>query len=86
MPLPISKNLLTDSDLEDAQHVAAFLCRPAPRPPRRNRHPDRERGLKEVAMLLGVSSQAVSQVELRALRKCRAWCAEQGLRIEDVLR
>ena len=39
----------------------------------------------EIAAELKVSHQAVQQIERRALRKCRRWCAQHGLRLTDLL-
>ena len=52
-----------------------------------------EYGLTEIARELGlksrqgspVSHQAVSQIEQRALRKCRQWCDAHGYRLADLL-
>lgn len=41
--------------------------------------------LGEVAEALGVTRQAVQQIEVRAIRKCRAWCERHGYRLEDLL-
>jgi hypothetical protein len=83
--MSISRNLFSDSDLEDAQSVANAFFQPTPRPPAQPRKNDRESRLKEVAGVLGVSTQAISQIEQRALAKCREWCEANGWRLEDVL-
>jgi hypothetical protein len=43
------------------------------------------RTLEEVARELGVTRERVRQIEMMALRKCRAWAAERGMRLEDLL-
>ena len=41
--------------------------------------------LDDVAAELGVNREQVRQIELRALRKCRAFCKARGVRLEDLL-
>ena len=41
--------------------------------------------LEEVAAKLGLQREQVRVIEQRALRKCRAYCAVRGLRLEDLL-
>jgi len=41
--------------------------------------------LEEVAAKLGMQREQVRVIEQRALRKCRAYCAVRGLRLEDLL-
>lgn len=56
-----------------ARHAAAFeRARPA-------------MTFMEVGRAVGVTHQAVIGIEKRALAKCRKWCAERGLRVEDLL-
>lgn len=38
---------------------------------------------QEIASYCGVSRVAVSQVETRALRRLRVFCAEKGIKLED---
>ncbi|MFL7811962.1 MAG: sigma factor-like helix-turn-helix DNA-binding protein, partial [Anaerolineae bacterium] len=40
---------------------------------------------EEVARALGVSHQRAQQIEKSALRKLRRWCAQHGLRMEDLI-
>jgi hypothetical protein len=42
--------------------------------------------LDEVGVQLGVTRERVRQIELQALKKCRQWCDEQGLKLEDLVR
>jgi len=47
-------------------------------------HDERERSAQEVAEELGVTQQAVSKLEAKALRKARQAAEALGLTIEDV--
>lgn len=40
----------------------------------------------EVAADLGISQQTVAETEQRALRKCRLWCEQHGLKLDDLIR
>ena len=42
--------------------------------------------LDGVGVQLGVTRERVRQIELQALKKCRQWCDEQGLKLEDLVR
>ena len=55
---------------------------PKAKPPRRE---VQHATLEEIASELGVTHQRVQQIERRALKKCRRWCAQHGLRLTDLL-
>ena len=42
--------------------------------------------LEQIAVVLKVSKERVRQLEVRALRKARAWCERNGFKPEDLLR
>ena len=44
-----------------------------------------EQTFREIAQQLGVTPQAVQQLQRSALKKCYAWCRERGLRLEDLI-
>ncbi|MCF7985194.1 MAG: hypothetical protein K9L70_12385 [Thiohalocapsa sp.] len=75
---------LDEGELERLQRRWAW-----PTTPRRRRtHADTRDArmtLDELAAELGMSRQAVHQIEQKALEKCRRWCRARGLRLEDVL-
>ncbi len=41
--------------------------------------------LDELAAEFDVSRERIRQIEVAALKKCRAWCFKNGYRIEDLL-
>jgi DNA-directed RNA polymerase sigma subunit (sigma70/sigma32) len=59
-------------------------CSTAPRHTDRQ-PPDHECTLTEVAERLGVSRQYAWTLENSAIRKCRKFCVDRGIRLEDVL-
>lgn len=44
-----------------------------------------DRSYSEVAQSLGLSRQAVEQIERRALIKCRKWCETHGYELSDLV-
>ncbi len=46
---------------------------------------DAETDVFEIAFEMRISEARVRQIQARALRKCRAWCAAHGYRLEDLL-
>lgn len=40
--------------------------------------------LEEVGKALGVTRERARQLEVRALQKCRRWCARHGYSFEDL--
>ena len=42
--------------------------------------------LEVIAVQLGVTRERVRQIEVKALAKCRKWCAARGYKMEDLLR
>ena len=78
-----SKTVLAPGSLDHVQDQFRYLWRPTPRaqPPREVRNCTHE----EVARALGVTHQRAQQIERAALRKLRRWCAQHGLRLEDLI-
>ena len=75
---------LDDADLEDLQRLFGPGITPPPPPP--NRRDQRfQMTLEEVSREMSCSRTLVQMIEKSALRKCQAWCAANGLRLEDVL-
>ena len=46
---------------------------------------DRYFTLEQVGNEIGVTREYVRQLEVSALRKCRAWCKARGLRLDELL-
>jgi hypothetical protein len=74
-----------EADLAEGLRTAWKLYQPAPYQRRELPKPHGEVSHEEIGRLLGVSKQAVAQLEARALRKCRAWCRLHGYELEDLL-
>lgn len=75
---------IRQGDIEAAQYWAAKLCPPEPYR-RTASKPHAPVPLHVVAAELGITGEAVRQTEVRALRKCRAWCAAHGYSLRDML-
>ena len=71
-----------DSDLNEWHNV--FHPRIEPHQ-RRDVQLVHEMSAEEIAKHLGVSRQAVQQQLRSGISKCRRWCAEHGLRLEDLI-
>ena len=41
--------------------------------------------LETIAQELGIARQSVLNIQTRAIRKCRQWCADHGYELEDLL-
>jgi DNA-directed RNA polymerase sigma subunit (sigma70/sigma32) len=87
----MSTHILSEDSIQELHRVWGFLNRPEPRAERRPaaaerpREAGRDLSLEEVAQILGVTREAVRQVENLALKKCRAWGSQNGYQVEDLL-
>jgi hypothetical protein len=81
----VSRDLITDSDLDELQAHWSWV---PPEPVERKKPPRCEvyfMTCREVAKVLGISHQRVEQIEKSALRKVRRALEAEGLDIDDFL-
>ena len=85
----MSTHICSDADIDEMHRTWAFLDRYEPPPKRPREEGKRKVGrpltLEESAAALGITREAVRQIENRALGKCRAWAEAHGYRLTDLL-
>jgi hypothetical protein len=82
-----SRHLLNEDQLAAAVGIVNRMpWRPTRQPAEEKPVFDRAARLQDVAAELGVTGERVRQIEAQALTKCRRWCLEHGLALEDLLR
>ena len=86
----MSTHIISEDSITELHRVWAFMDRyePPPKRPREEgkRKVGRSASLEEAARILGVTREAVRQIENRALGKCKTWAEAHGYRAEDLLR